>query len=297
LGAVVRRLYTVSELEQRGLTRSARRTAVRTGRLRKVEATVYAAGSDPVSDLDHARAALLATEGVACGSFAGWLLGLEGVRFDGPRITVPPASNGRRRGVLRRIISPKSVIRIDGMRCTAPLQTLVDLAASLEDSRWEQALECALRRGVVTLAEVAPAAAGRQRGAVRMRRVLNARPAGAPPTESLLETLMVQLVRTVPGVPSPERQLRVVNAYGEAVARVDLAWPDIGLFIELDGQHHQGQPVYDARRETAVVAVTGWLCGRFTWHEVVDIPVVTARRVGNLVEQARRRPLSASSLG
>jgi hypothetical protein len=126
-----------------------------------------------------------------------------------------------------------------------------------------------------------------------MQRVLSQRPLGAPPTESLLETLMVQLVRAVPGLPPPSRQIEVFDAHGQFVARVDLAWPELGLFIELDGQHHKGQPLYDASRETAIVAATGWLCGRFTWTEVAHHPVPTVRRVGALVDQARRRPPSA----
>jgi very-short-patch-repair endonuclease len=68
----------------------------------------------------------------------------------------------------------------------------------------------------------------------------------------------------------------------------DLAWPDLGFFVELDGQQHGGQPVYDARRETAVVAATGWLPGRFTWHEVVELPITTARRLAAVADQARR---------
>jgi very-short-patch-repair endonuclease len=106
-----------------------------------------------------------------------------------------------------------------------------------------------------------------------------------------LETLMVQLARTVEGVPPPVRQFRVVDEGGVFVARVDLAWPDLGLFIELDGEHHAGQPLYDANRETAVVAATGWLCGRFTWTEVAHYPRSTARRLARLIAQARRRPL------
>ncbi|HEX8770539.1 MAG TPA: DUF559 domain-containing protein, partial [Acidimicrobiales bacterium] len=104
--------------------------------------------------------------------------------------------------------------------------------------------------------------------------VLSLRPPGTPPTESLLETLMVQLARLVPNLPEPVRQLDIYDEYGNHVARVDLAWPDLGLFTELDGQQHEGQPVYDANRETRVVAVTGWLCGRFTWHEVRRVPTL-----------------------
>jgi len=284
----MRRLYTTSELRERGVTRAQLRTAVRNGRLRKVEDSVYAAGPEELTPMDRARAAVVATGGVACGTLAGSLHGFEGVAFDGLHVTVPPASSSSRPGVQRRELPTERTVVVAGIRCTDALQTLIDLAVVLDDARWEQALESALRRRMVTVADLS-AAAQRQRGARRARRVLADRPAGAPPTESLLETLMVQLVRTIPGLPPPERQYRVKNGHGEEVARVDLAWPELGLFVELDGQHHKDQPVYDARRETAVVAATGWLCARFTWHEVADIPFITRRRMIDLVEQARRR--------
>lgn len=281
----MRRLFTAKEL---GLTRSGLRAGERAGLWRRVEAGIYAEGPRDPTQLDRARAAVIKTGGVASESFAGWLLGLEGVRFSGPRIFVPPTAGANREGVRRRAVPSARVITVGGIACTDTLQTLVDLAATLDDAHWEQALECALRRGLVRLSDVTSASEGRQKGALRMRRVLALRPPGAPPTESLLETCMVQLLRTVPGLPPPQRQVRVMNAYDEEVARVDLAWPDLGLFLELDGQHHRGQPVYDSSRETAVVAATGWLCGRFTWLEVVETPVVTRRRVAALVQQARR---------
>ena len=137
-----------------------------------------------------------------------------------------------------------------------------------------RALESALRKRLTTVDDVGHA----------NERVLDLRPEGAPPTESLLEALFVRLARTVAGLPDPVRQLKVGNA------RLDLAWPELGLFVELDGEHHKDQPVYDARRETAIVAETGWLCGRFTWTEVVRIPRSTARRLGDLSRRGAARP-------
>jgi len=234
---------------------------------------------------------MLATGGVASGRFAAVLLGLDGVESRRVELTRGPSTNGRRIGVRRRELSSDRVIEVGGVRCTNGVRTLIDLAAELDDLRWEQALESALRRRLATIGELEGAALGSSRGVARIRRVLGSRPPGVPPTESVLETLMVQLARTVPDLVPPRRQVVVVDAYGAFVARVDLAWPGFGLFIELDGQHHLSQPVYDAHRETAIVAATGWLCGRFTWREVVHLPVVTARRLGALVDQTRRRPL------
>ena len=86
---------------------------------------------------------------------------------------------------------------------------------------------------------------------------------------------MVQLARSVAGLGEPTRQLAMFD--------------EAGFLVELDGQQHKDQPVYDARRETAIVAATGWLPGRFTWHEVTRIPLLTTRRLGAIAEQARRR--------
>jgi hypothetical protein len=229
-----------------------------------------------------ARARVVATRLVASGALAGELHSFDGVVHDGR----PPR---------RRQLDPDHIVTIHGVRCVDALYALIDVAATVDDLVWEQALESALRRGLTTIAaieEVLPSLArARRPGTARIRRVLALRPAGAPPTESLLETLMVQLARTIEGLPTPVRQYVVVDQHGQFVARVDLCWPELGLFIELDGQQHKDQPLYDARRETAVVASTGWLCGRFTWHEVVRLSVATARRLHALVEQARRRPL------
>ena len=289
----MRQLITVEDFRRRGLTREAIRAGERAGKWRRIERGVYGEGPDAPTNLDRARAAVLATGGVAGGRLTAVLRGLDGVVLDGPDVTIAPGANGRRPGVRRRLLPPERIVEIDGIRCVDGLQTMIDLAAQIDDLVWEQALESALRRRLVSIEDLEQVAGQRFRGAPRMRRVLKLRPVGARPTESLLETLMVQLARLVPGLPPPTRQLDVFDENGSFVARVDLAWPEFGLFIELDGQHHEGQPVYDAFRETAVVAATGWLCGRFTWHEVVRLPNTTARRLARVVDQARARPAAS----
>ena len=269
----MRRLFTSDEA-----TEAAIRWGEEKGRWRRVDRGVWAEGPEDLTELDRARAAVMATGGVASHHLAAVLHGLDSVGLDGTWLTLAPTGNGRRPHARRRRLSPERVVTVAGLPCTDGLQTMVDLASSLDGVVWEQALESALRKRLTSI----EALDGRGN-----QRVLKLRPDGAPPTESLLETLSVQLAR--PLLPHPVRQLRVGNA------RVDLAWPELGLFVELDGQHHLGQPLYDARRETAVVAATGWLCGRFTWTEVVHVPRSTARRLAALAEQARRRPVQPRS--
>jgi len=193
----------------------------------------------------------------------------------------------------RYLPPPQRLVVVEGVRCGDGVQTMIDLAAVLDDLRWEQALESALRKGLLSVEELLEAipALGRARipGTARIRRVLQLRPPDLPPTESLLETYMVQLGRDVPEVGSFERQYVVRNENGLFVARLDLCRSDVGFFIELDGQQHRDQPVYDANRQTAVVAATGWLPGRFTWYEVTRTPNSTKRRLLEVYRQARRR--------
>lgn len=285
----MRRLYLVRDFHAHGFTRDAIRWGEKKGRWTKVIDGFYGKGPHAPTPAERAVAAVMLTGGIASGRLAGRLHQLDSVEFGGLDMTLPPGKSAQRAGVRRRVLPPERITAVEGVRCTDGLQTMLDLAAELDDLKWEQALESALRKDLTTVDAVAKATI--RRGAARVRRVLALRPPAAPATESLLETLMVQLIRRVPGAPEPTRQFVVYDRHGTFVARVDLCWPELGLFIELDGQQHEGQPVYDANRETAVVAATGWLCGRFTWTEVVHLWVPTARRLAELILQAQRRPL------
>jgi hypothetical protein len=280
-----------------GMTVGQLRWGVQQGRFRWVRRDVYLIGPDDPTPLDRALAVAVVTDGVSSGSLAGVLLGLDGIALRGADVSVGPSQSHFRGRVRRRDLDPERITEVGGFRCTDALQTLIDLSAEVTEDTWEQALESALRKKLVTIERIEeelPRLAGR-RGVRTMRAVLARRPKGAPPTGSILETKMIQLARTIPWLGEPIRQYEVRNEFGEFVAFVDLAWPWIGLFIELDGEQHLDQPRYDARRETAVIAATGWIPGRFTWTEVTRIPTTTARRLEAVAVQARRRHPAAAS--
>jgi hypothetical protein len=255
-----------------------------------VEHGVYAEGPEPPTSFEMALSKVVASGGVASGALAAALHALDSIYLKPPYATVPSQGRPERGGIKRQDLFLHSIVDVDGIPCTNGLQTMIDLAHRSSDRTWEQALESALRKGLVTIADLDLALnrLGRSRtpGTRRIRRVLQIRPDGAPPTDSLLETLMVQLIREHTNLPDPTRQFTVGAVADPRARRLDLAYPDHGLFIELDGEHHLGQPVYDARRETEVVAKTGWLPGRFTWTEVTRAPIPTARRVEELFARA-----------
>jgi very-short-patch-repair endonuclease len=181
----------------------------------------------------------------------------------------------------------------DGDYTNVPLvpahDALLAIASTTTDFRWEWALEWVLRNKRSTVAAVTDALKIQRRGNGCIRRVLSVRPPDAPPTGSVLETMTVQLVRQDNRLPTPLRQVEVLRAYGLRPAYVDLAWPDRGVFLELDGEQHKNQPRYDATRQTAVIAATGWLVGRYTWTDIVHQPASTLRSISSLLQAATKR--------
>lgn len=282
-----RRLCTTEQFIADGGTWDQLRSLVAVGLYCRVVHGVYADAPGDASVFEKALGRMLHRREPAWGTVAAVMHGFDGVEAT--------EQLPRRRSSL----VDGSVSLVDGHACTSPLQTLIDIAPMVSDDVWEQALEFTLRKKLVSLGEllgiVPSLSKSRVHGVRRMRRVLAARPLGAQPTESRLETLFIQAARLVPDLPPPVRQYRVVNRHGSFVARVDLCWPDLGIFVELDGQHHKDQPVYDAARETAVVAATGWLCGRFTWRQVARTPRTSARQLAELVDQARLRPVARAA--
>ncbi len=283
----MRQPFTTQHAYQIGYTRNSLIWAVRQGLLQRLGRGVYVEGGEPPTVLERALAIVVVTGGVASGTLAGVLHGLDSVELEPPFATIPMSCESRL-AVRRFDLPPESAALVDGYMCAGGLQTMIDLAVPLDDLRWEQALESGLRKRLFSVSDVEAVLQMRVSGVKRMRRVMKPRPVGAPPTESLLETYMVQLIRKAPTLPTPTRQVEVFNRYRRFVARVDLAWPELGVFIELDGQQHKDQPVYDASRETAVVATKGWLPARFTWREVVYTPKSTLRNLIELHQTARQ---------
>lgn len=247
----------------------------------RVTRSVYLEGSVEPDLRTKALARLTVSGAPATATVAGTLLGLDSVE-----VTKLPQRE-------RRTFIAGDLIEVGRYRCTNGLQTIIDLAPHMSDLTWEQALESGLRMGLFTLDELVallPELSRRRTpGVGRIRRVLDLRPHHTPPTESLLETLAVQMIRTRPDIPTPDRQVVVTNAAGEFVARVDFAWRDPGVFYEVDGSHHDDQVPHDEAREAEIIAATGWLPHRSRWKDVRYNPTHTVRRLASIIEQARRR--------
>jgi Transcriptional regulator, AbiEi antitoxin len=80
-------------------------------------------------------------------------------------------------------------------------------------------------------------------------------------------------------LPCPVPQHEVRDGDGRLIARLDFAWPELGVWVEVDGKvkydelRRAGETPVDVlmrekRREEAVRAITGWECIRVTWADL-----------------------------
>jgi very-short-patch-repair endonuclease len=278
-------VVTRADLEGCGLSSATISDWCRSERLVRVAPRAYL-----LVDLADERSYLAAAQ-ASCPSAvvshraAGALLGLDGINEPFPELTVRSSPPNIRWAFFHRSkdVEPFEVVEIDGLRCTHATRTLCDLGAVEDELAVERALESALRRGLTSLPRLRwrseeLARPGRSGPGV-LRRILDQRPAHAPPTDSELETRFLQCLREH-DLPDPERQ-HVVRLRSGGTAHLDFAWPRHLLFAELDGAgSHDGWEARrrDMRRQTAVVAL-GWRPLRFTWGDVVHDPGGTGEAV------------------
>jgi very-short-patch-repair endonuclease len=160
-----------------------------------------------------------------------------------------------------RRFEDRDIQLVDGIPVTCPERTLLDLASR----RWspdflEVVAQSARRRRLLTYEstkELFDRHARRGlRGVKAMRVVLERWDPDSRPTESEMETMLLQVLRRN-GLPEPVVQYEVRDAADQFVARVDAAYPAARIVIEYDSkQEHSDefQLSRDARRRNELQA-------------------------------------------
>ena len=172
-------------------------------------------------------------------------------------------------------LSERDVTEIDGIPCTRPVRTFLDLGVVLSPDKLETVLNDGVRRNLLSV----PAISRRleelghlRRGTAVVRATIDRHLPNRRAPESVLETRFLQLVRAV-GLPEPVPQFQVTFADG-VVARIDFAYPNRKIAIELDGAaYHSGQLAKrrDRRRDTRLGDL-GWRVLRFDSNDVTCAP-------------------------
>jgi very-short-patch-repair endonuclease len=172
-------------------------------------------------------------------------------------------------------LSERDITEIDGIPCTRPVRTFLDLGVVLSPDELETVLNEGIRRSLLSV----PAIAHRleelgplRRGTAVVRAVLERHVPRRRAPESVLETRFLQLIRSA-SLPQPTPQFGV-RFGGGPVARLDFAYPSRRVAIELDGAAYHSRDVAqqrDRRRDNQLGAL-GWRVLRFDWDDVTQRP-------------------------
>jgi very-short-patch-repair endonuclease len=264
LAATQHGVFSRAQVLALGATDSHLKHGVDKGRYVRLQRAVLAITATVPSFEQRVMAACLAREGTfASHRAAARLWRLAGIDEAPVELTTIADRRGGADVTVHRTqtLPACDLTTIGSIPVTAPVRTLLDLAAVVDDARLEIALDDTIRRGLTSMARLRwrlnqLGRKGRD-GTAAMKRVLDLRTNG-PVAESALETRVVRALRSA-GVPAPRRQYRISHA-GLTLARVDLAWPAQRVAMEVDSyRYHSGRHEWErdlARRNSLEAA--GW---------------------------------------
>jgi very-short-patch-repair endonuclease len=204
-----------------------------------------------------------------------------------------PRSGERDRAGIRfhrpKIYGPQDRSMFDGIPCTTVARTLVDLGAVLRHHQLERAVEQAELLKMLDIKAIADVLAriSRPRGVRNLRRCLGAERLNASLTQSNLERRFLQMCVDA-GFSRPTLQHPIELAPG-VWHKVDFAWPDLRLAIEIDGAaiHTTRTAARRDRHLDRQIRATGWDLERFMEDDVVDTPGIVLAALRTLHSASR----------
>ena len=196
-------------------------------------------------------------------------------------VTNPDGHAGHRRTGLHTFcaaLDPEEVVSVGRHRVTSVARTIIDLARSRPFDEAVVAADDALRRELVTRADLLAGLdrAHRRPGvsaAARVVRFADGR------SESAGESCSRVLIERQ-GLPRPVLQVAVLGIRGDVIARGDFGWREWRTIGEFDGAQkygrllRPGQPpgdaVYQEKLREDRIRTLGWTVVRWTWADLDD---------------------------
>jgi very-short-patch-repair endonuclease len=277
-------ITTAQAVKALGASRKGRWVAE--GRLISVQPTVFRLAGTPETWHQAVHAASLAADATVSHRSAAELWGLiqpagyieVAVRGDRKRRLRPPA-------IAHRIVDlhPGLAVQREDMPVTDPVRTVIDLGLVMPEWSVRRVISRGLSSRALDLAAVrtlreALARPGRN-GTGTVRRILDGELLNWTKEESELELRFTSLARRA-GLPDLVLQHEVWHA-GRFVARIDAAYPELKLAIEVDGYEHHSSPEAfqrDRTRQNQLIAL-GWTVLRFTWADITKHPATVAATI------------------
>ena len=279
-------VFSRAQVRDAGIHPRAIDRRISTGDWESVDHAVYRVAGTPPSWRQRLMAACLAGPAVASHRSAAALLGFVDCEESIIEITALRHRRRHNSDVVwheSQRLDAADVTELDGIPVTRPLRTVLDLGLVSSVDRLEELLDDGLRRGWFSTPNVwrrwEQLGGDLRPGGRVVRAVLDRKTAAERPVGSILETRFRQLVRRA-GLPEPVSQYEVRDGE-EFIARVDFAYPDRGIVIEVDGEErHAGRSPRnrDVQRDRRLSAL-GLLPLRFYWDEIHNSPESVARDI------------------
>ncbi len=231
---------------------------------------------------------LVEGRGVLSGYSAAELLGASCGPWNAPAEVTVPGGRRRHPGLLvrRDLLAPGEIVCVGDIRVTSPLRTAFDLG------RGDDLVEAVV--AVDALAHTHrfnpdrllgfTVHFPRARGKNRLFDVLtHADRKAMSPMETRLRMLLV-----LAGLPRPVAQHPVQDPVARTAVWLDLAYPDLRIGIEYEGEEHirTERVLRDIGRGTRLVDA-GWRIYRYTKHEIRDEPGRIVAEITRAREQVR----------
>jgi len=230
-----------------GMSDKAIAHATRTGRVHRIFRGAYALGRRNISPRGRLHAAALACGmgAVISHRSAAALLGLLN---EGPVVidVIPPHEQGRAIDGIRfhRVRPPRleETGTVDGIPCTSPARTFVDLAGTVSDRTLRSCFERAAQRNLLDIPAIEASMDPGRRGMPSLRRLADEWRQAAPVAKknklkSPLEAKVLPLVlrRDLP-IPVSNAPVQIANGRIE----VDFLWPAAKFVVEADSRDFHG---------------------------------------------------------
>ncbi|MDQ6945777.1 MAG: DUF559 domain-containing protein [Actinomycetota bacterium] len=266
------------------------------GEWERMHRGVYRDTATPPGPYQDLRAACVATAGFGVISHlsAAWVWRLVGQRQPPakPDVTVRIGTRDPRGHTGLTIhrsqdLDPDLAVQRKAILVTNPLRTLVDMAACVLPQQLTEAVDSAVARQLVTIAglqaEIERLARRGRPGVAALRRNLVDRGFLDTPPPSVLEAHTRRLVAAL-DLPDPAIE---VHVQADGSYRLDIAWGDILLAVEVDGYAWHFSPEHMQRDVTRRnhLQQAGWTVLVYTWRQVLQEP----RRVAWEITATYRR--------
>ncbi len=293
IAAIARRQHGVVSLDDLaglGLSASAIRSRVGSGRLQRVHRGVFAVGPVALTRRGRFMAAVLACSpsaalGYRCACELRELLPRRGQLID----VITQNRRARRRDGIRvhtsATLAPHDVTLVDNIPCTSLARTLLDIAEDGPRRDVERALDRAEQQEILDMRaidDVLERSNGR-RGAKLLRAVLAEYRVGSTLTRSELEEAFIVICRAA-GLPPDAVNAWIAFPDGGG-AEADFLWRDQRLIVEVDGRsvHATRRAFQSDRRRDQRLMLLGWRVVRFTWQQVKFEPAYVATTLRGLL--------------